>query len=92
MPFNSYIDVFNFSTPKSLVNYLQIVGSHEDIYNSYFEWKYHYCSEQIHYKYFCDYCQKLNNPSENKPPKRSDLMDWWFTQANCTQDISMLLS
>jgi hypothetical protein len=84
MPSNSYIDVFNFSTPEKLANFLTAVGSDVNKYNSYFEWKNNYCSRTVgNEQHFCELCKKLNNQSEQKYYSRSELIDWWFTKSNC---------
>ncbi len=83
MPFNSYIDVFNFTTAEKLANYLKAVGSDEKLYNSYFEWKTSHCVRNKGYTYFCALCEKLNNPSNMKNHYKRNLTDWYFKQANC---------
>jgi hypothetical protein len=88
MPYNSYIDVFNFSSPKSLADFLTKVGSDLNIYNSYFEWNNNYCSRETNYTYFCSLCEKLNYPSTNKYYTKNELIDWWYKNANCIQNYN----
>jgi glycoprotein 3-alpha-L-fucosyltransferase len=87
MPFNSYIDVFNFSTPKSLANFLQTISSDINKYNSYFDWDNNYCSHLTNFTYFCDLCKKLNQPEVYKYYTKTQLIDWWYKSANCQQNL-----
>ena len=49
MPYNSYIDVSNFSSPLHLVNYLKEIINDENRYKSYFEWKNNYLFPSVSY-------------------------------------------
>ena len=80
MPYNSYIDVKNFSSPENLANFIKEIGNDKNKYNSYFDWKHEYCSFYTHPKYLCDLCKKLNIKSHIN---RSDVMKFWFQEANC---------
>ena len=78
---------------KALSDYLKVVGSDKQKYNSYLKWKSSHCVIQYDFKHFtqfCDLCKKLNvKPVENTNKVR-DLMDWWFKQAECNikEDIT----
>jgi hypothetical protein len=87
MPYNSYIDVFNFSTPQSLANYLKTVGSDVNKYNSYFDWDKNYCSRELNRYFLCGLCKKLNTNSISKFYTKSELNEWWYKQANCRKNI-----
>ena len=61
----SFINAFDFSSPKDLVDYLKKVDQDDKLYNSYFHWKKHYkvipenlkdCSDAL-----SDVCQWLQN-------------------------------
>jgi alpha-1,3-fucosyltransferase len=83
MPYNSYIDVLNFTSPKELAEYIKEVASDENKYNSYFEWKKEYKSVDTNWDYFCDLCQKLNQTPFNAKSVKSGLLSWWYQQAHC---------
>jgi len=87
MPFNSYIDVFNFTSHQNLAEYLKTVSSNEKLYNSYFDWKKNFCSQETGATYFCNLCEKLNRHSNTEHKDRIDLIDWWYRQANCKHII-----
>ncbi len=80
--------MFNFTTPEMLANYLKTVASDINKYNSYFESDNNYCGEVLGYKYFCDLCQKLNNPSHIKYYTKSQLVKWWYEGANCQKNLT----
>jgi hypothetical protein len=85
LPENSYIDVFNFSSPKQLAQYLNYVASDETVYNSYFKWKENYCSISSDERFYCDLCYKLNFPHYVKSSlSDTGLIDWWFNKSNCS--------
>ena len=88
MPYNSYIDAFNFSSPESLANYLKTVGSDVNKYNSYFDWDQNYCSRKLNGFFLCGLCKNLNTPSISKFYNKSQLIKWWYKRANCQQNIN----
>ncbi len=81
--------MFNFSSPKSLADFLIKVGNDRDTYNSYFEWKKNYFSRYLNYgiTYLCDLCEKLNYPSIPKYYSKSQLIDWYYKSANCQNNL-----
>ncbi len=84
MPDNSYIDIFNFSSPKDLATFLKEVGNNEIRYNSYFHWKNYYCIEETNFTFLCDLCKKLKFSTEiNSKRDKRNLINWWFQEANC---------
>ena len=73
LPPNSFIDVRNFSSPKSLANYLLKVDVNDEIYNSYFNWKKKYqlsCAST-----YCDLCKYLNTYKRKKVYR--NIGKWW---------------
>lgn len=38
-PFNSYIHVDEFGSPAELAEYLKLLDTNDELYNSYFKWK-----------------------------------------------------
>ena len=87
LPNHSYIDVFNFSSPQLLAEYLLRVGSDKSLYNSYFEWKTNYCIEKYEMPdNMCQLCKRLNmNENEEKRPNLDERSKWWINEANCRQ-------
>ena len=87
LPPNSYIDVFNFSSPRLLAEYLQKVGTDKSLYNSYFEWKNNYCIERVdHNRNLCQLCKHLNNNNnlnKNKVQDKDKRKKWWINESNC---------
>ena len=61
----SFINAFDFSSPKDLVDYLKKVDQDDKLYNSYFHWKKHYKVIPENLKGCCDalsdVCQWLQN-------------------------------
>ena len=85
LPNHSYIDVFNFSSPKLLADYLLEVGSDRNLYNSYFEWKPKYCVDrEPPNRNLCEICKRLNlNEKSNKTTKLSERKKWWINESKC---------
>ncbi|KAG4067381.1 hypothetical protein HA402_015817 [Bradysia odoriphaga] len=81
LPYNSYIDVMNFTSPEKLVNYLQYVGSNESVYKSYFHWRKDFQVVSRFPDKLCDFL--LNNESMAAVTKRN-FFDWWF-QDSCRE-------
>src|SRR5690349_8047132 len=85
LPNHSYIDVFNFSSPQLLAEYLLRVGSDKNLYNSYFEWKTKYCAETDYsFKNMCELCKRLNlNEKVEQIPSFVQRKNWWINEAKC---------
>ena len=86
MPHNSYIDVFNFSSPQHLSSYLKEVGSDQNNYNSYFEWKKDFCIKRNSGHFSCELCEQLNKEYvKSTETINRNLIEWWFNTDNCTR-------
>ncbi len=84
-PKNSYIDALSFESPEHLAKFLLKVGSDENLYNKYLEWKndYEVVDRNL---YLCDLCAKIANPSEPNLYHSSDyLYEWWVKGGKCRQ-------
>ena len=106
LPKNSFINIMDFSSAKQLSNYLKLVSSDKQKYNSYLKWKSSHCVQQTEYRYFCELCEKLNqnllktkshiNESQVRvetKKKSRDLIEWWFEGSECqTRSISNSLN
>jgi len=72
-PHRSYIHVDEFSSPKELAEYLNILDNDDDLYNSYFKWK--GTGEFINTYYWCRVCAALHNENLFKTPQ-------WYQDIN----------
>ena len=83
MPFNSYIDARNFTSPKELARFLIDIGNDEEKYSSYFEWKEKYTSVETSDNYLCDLCVKLESTPIGVKSIKKGLFHWWYEKGNC---------
>lgn len=85
LPPHSYIDALNFSSIRSLANFLQALANSELDYRAYFDWKRHYrsilASDDV-----CLLCDKLKNKRQlnanTHERKNKDIVKWWL-DAGC---------
>ncbi|KAG1685942.1 Cyclin-dependent kinase 16 [Nymphon striatum] len=83
MPKNSYINIADFSSPKSLALFLLSTAKNRSRYTEYFNWRTLYKLEHAPGENeYCDLCRKLNDPSE---PRKiyQDFYHWWVKGSNC---------
>lgn len=82
-PHHSYIHVEDFDNPKHLAEYLHLVDSDDNLYNSYFKWK--GTGEFVdHWNgFWCQMCEMLHNDSVMSLGQSFDLDDWWYNN-QCT--------
>ncbi len=86
LPKNSYIDALSFESPEHLAKFLLKVGSDENLYNKYFEWKNEYKAIGGQFIGLCNLCAKIANPSEPNSYHSSDyLYEWWVKGGKCRQ-------
>lgn len=78
LPYNSFIYVEDFATPKDLAEYLNKVASDDDLYNSYFQWR--GTGELLNkFQYWwCRVCAMLHDEYSLKPRWYDDINKWWF--------------
>ena len=101
LPYNSYIDVQNFTSAKDLTDYLNLVALDYNLYNSYFEWKKNFSvtdlSLQFGFDYsMCQVCQKVHNYLKHGDDDnhgymmdtvgKRDLIGWWYMESNCSSN------
>jgi hypothetical protein len=60
-PPRSFINSYDFDTPRDLAKYLNKLRRNHEEYMSYFWWRNYYKSV-LPRNYFCDLCRKLNEP------------------------------
>ena len=79
LPRNSYINVKDFESAKSLADYLIYLDKNDTEYLKYFTWtkEYHPYQNKAH----CDLCRKLNDPTEDYK-SYENLEDWWINDEN----------
>ncbi|XP_055308475.1 glycoprotein 3-alpha-L-fucosyltransferase A-like [Sitodiplosis mosellana] len=79
LPYNSFIYVEDFATPKDLAEYLHKVDKDDVLYNSYFQWR---GTGEIHatFEYiWCRICALLHDEyTMNNPRWYDDINKWWF--------------
>jgi hypothetical protein len=82
LPSSGFIDVNDFSTMKSLAEYLNKTRNDKEKYLSYFSWKKDYVWRlNDFFTPFCDLCVRLH--LDSKPKIIDDMQKWWFNDA-CT--------
>ncbi|KAJ9580040.1 hypothetical protein L9F63_004333, partial [Diploptera punctata] len=80
-PHHSYIHVDDFISPAELANYLHLVDTDDDLYNSYFRWK--GTGEFIKSHFLCRLCAMLHDDFPNK--HYDDVNKWWRGPGTCTK-------
>ena len=73
LPPNSFIDVTNFTSPKTLAKYLLKLDKDDSMYNSYFEWRRYYMISCV--KHQCKLCEYLNTYTKKKV--YTNIRKWW---------------
>lgn len=81
LPPKSYIDIKDYSSPKELADYLQILDKNDTLYNEYLQWKGRY-DIVPHPSKACNVCEYLNKAEGViKTYDRLDL--FWNRQKDC---------
>ncbi|XP_017152250.1 glycoprotein 3-alpha-L-fucosyltransferase A-like [Drosophila miranda] len=70
-PRHSYIHVEEYSSPKELADYLNVLDKDDDLYNSYFMWR--GTGEFINTHFWCRVCAMLHNEDELRMPHATRL-------------------
>ena len=91
-PPHSYIDVFDFDSPKKLASFLHMLDKNDTEYLSYFWWRDHYqvISDALLERSFCDLCAKLHE--DVHPKTYSDFRKWWHSESQLNEKLPQLLS
>lgn len=77
LPPHSYIDVEQFSSVKSLVEFLEWLGNSPEEYVKYFWWKEHY--EFTFVQPYCKLCEILNRPGlAEEVHFVKNIQEWWY--------------
>ena len=79
----SFINVFNFSSVRTLAEYINKVDQDDSLYNSYFKWKQRYTFNNMDWPttFYCDLCQHAHI----NPPKKikSSMKTYFSPDTNC---------
>ncbi|XP_057303503.1 alpha-(1,3)-fucosyltransferase C-like [Hydractinia symbiolongicarpus] len=86
-PKKSFINTYDYKSPKELAEYLLKLQKDHAEYVSYFWWKPYYNIWLGRWKKaHCEICDKLH---ANEPSKvYKDMQDWWVTQSKCRPPYS----
>jgi hypothetical protein len=88
-PLHSYINIADFKSPKELAEYLLLLDKNEALYNKHFDWKKDYEVIRKPLGGWCDLCEKLNDPAQQRRSYR-DLFKWWNEEVPCLSGSSFL--
>lgn len=80
-PPHSFINVFDFESPKQLADYLILLDRTDDLYARYFDWKRHFTVSTVTKQGWCRVCEIANDP--DYPRKMYDIQKWWIDDAKC---------
>eukprot|EP00095_Tigriopus_kingsejongensis_P005710 snap_masked-scaffold459_size165548-processed-gene-0.8 protein:Tk05710 transcript:snap_masked-scaffold459_size165548-processed-gene-0.8-mRNA-1 annotation:"hypothetical protein DAPPUDRAFT_41601" len=84
-PPHSYVNVFNYKSPRVLVEHLEELQTDDAKYAQYFWWRDFYEMRNTlddRAQAYCDLCKRLNDPLE--PPKvYEDMHKWWVEDSHC---------
>ncbi len=76
VPVGSFIDTRDFSSPLQLASYLKKLMVDDELYLSYFRWRWRYFVDAAPLDGWCQLCQLLSN-SSTKPKVYPDIEGWW---------------
>ena len=86
-PPQSYIDVFDFQSPKHLVDYILYLNKSDEEYVKYFQWKRNYNIRRNTIMYtgvFCEFCKYLQGIK--KPNVIHNFTKWFFQESECNNN------
>ncbi|XP_055304008.1 glycoprotein 3-alpha-L-fucosyltransferase A-like [Sitodiplosis mosellana] len=84
-PQRSFIHVDEFETPAELAQYLKVLDTNDDLYNSYFQWKGSGRVVNEHKQFMCEMCARLHDDRIMSTPSwYTDINEWWRGPGVCT--------
>ena len=90
-PPHSYINAFDYDSPKELADYLIKLSNNRRLYAHYFEWKRHFKIVYNPVDAWCKLCEKLNDADQ--PVKvYEDLSKWWYWSRPCQYQYAWALN
>jgi hypothetical protein len=90
-PPNSYVNIADFKSPKQLAEYLLLLANNDALYSKYFDWKKDYEVIPQPTDGWCDLCEKLNDPMQERK-SYENLAKWWYDDVPCLAGSSFLSS
>ena len=84
-PPNSLVNVFNFSSPHRLASFLQLLDTHDHLYNDFHAWRRNYDAvfDVAHNDAWCQLCRVLNEDEEQRPKWYENIDEFWSQENNC---------
>ena len=77
-PYNSFIHVDDFTSPKELANYLHLLDKDDGLYNEYFQWK--GTGVFINTYFYCRLCAMLHEVDRAPTRVYHHFRHWWSKQ------------
>ena len=83
-PPNSLVNVFNFSSPHRLASFLQLLDTHDHLYNEFHSWRRDYDAifDVAHNDAWCQLCKALNE-EDPRPKWYENIDEFWSEENNC---------
>lgn len=86
-PPGSFIHVDDFSSPKELAQYLNLVAQNETLYLSYFKWKFNPNWQLINTYFWCRLCSMLHSPyATQESHSYPSITKWWSGLGVCNKN------
>ena len=79
-PPNSYINVLDFNSTKSLADYLLYLTKNPDEYKKYFEWKKYYRIIPPKERLICQLCEMANDKNSKS---FENINEWYNNERRC---------
>jgi len=80
-PEHSFIHVDDFSSPKELADYLNLLDQNDALYNQYFEWR--GTGQFINTYFMCRLCSMLHEAPKAQSRYYHDFSEWWSGGSTC---------
>ncbi|CAH1801061.1 unnamed protein product [Owenia fusiformis] len=84
LPKKSFINILDFTSLDTFVNYLNLLDGNDTLYNEYFMWKKDYDflhTYELRRSYMCSLCKKLHEDHTVKTYPNMDM--WWNEKRDC---------
>ena len=94
LPSGSYVNAFDYSSPRELANHLHKLMVDDKLYSMYFQWKGKYVVDQETKEDLCQLCQLISD-TNLKEKTYTNIDEWWsgkFTNYRCISPPMSLVS
>ena len=94
-PPHSYLDVFQYKSPKELADHLHRLDKNDSEYLTFFWWKdfYQVGTRSVMNMVFCDLCAKLHGKGiQTEPRSYPNFGQWWYTDGQVGDKLPKLFS